>query len=96
MNKHCNRPMNPQWYSANKDPKSQGLIVEEETGKNIAVTYEHADAKTIIHAVNHHEALVAALAETITAWEDEENSVQEEHAELIAKLNRVYNAATAQ
>ena len=46
--------------------------------------------------MNTHDALVEALAETITAWEDEENSVQEEHAELIAKLNRVYNAATAQ
>ena len=88
--------MEPKLYSANKDAEGQGLIVSEVTGKNIAVTYCHADAKTIVHAVNYHDALVEALAETITAWEDEENSVQEEHAELIAKLNRVYDAATAQ
>jgi hypothetical protein len=41
-----------------KTGNHQGLIIEEETGRNVAVTYDKADAPTIVHAVNSYEDLL--------------------------------------
>lgn len=46
------------WYEA-QTGNHQGLICEESTGKNIAVTYEKEHATLIVIAVNQHAALVA-------------------------------------
>lgn len=48
------------WYESSTG-NHQGLIVEEETGRSIAVTYDKADAALIVISHNAHESLIAAL-----------------------------------
>jgi len=48
------------WYEA-KTGNHQGLIVEEETGRNVAVTYEKKDAALIIALVNAARCALADL-----------------------------------
>jgi len=50
----------PLWYEASTG-NHQGLIVEEETGRSIAVVYDKADTARIITAANNHASLVAVL-----------------------------------
>ena len=45
------------WYEG-KTGNHQGLIIEEETGKNIAVAYDKADAALIAAAPEMLEALI--------------------------------------
>ena len=47
------------WYAANMGNDSQGLVIDENTGTNIAVTYDKRDARLIAAAPN----LLAALEE---------------------------------
>lgn len=49
-----------QWYAANTG-NHQGLIIDEKTGANIAVTYNAEHAAFIVTACNSHAALVDAL-----------------------------------
>lgn len=48
--------MSKQWYGA-KTGFDQGLIVEEETGRNIAVVYDRADVPVLAAAPEMYEAL---------------------------------------
>lgn len=48
------------WYEG-KTGSHQGLIIEEETGRNIAVTYDKADTAFIVRAVNNFDAMREAL-----------------------------------
>lgn len=48
----------------------QGLIVENESGRNVAVTYEKQDAEPIVRACNAHDELVSVLRDYIR-MEDE-------------------------
>jgi hypothetical protein len=54
------------WYEA-KTGSHQGLVVEEETGRNVAVTYDKADATLIVAAHNNNllmrEVLQMALVQ---------------------------------
>ena len=43
------------WYTANAG--DQGLIIDEETGRNVAVSYDKDDAKLIVAAPNLLEEL---------------------------------------
>ena len=54
--------MSKHWYEANTG-NHQGLVVEEETGKNIAVTYDKQDAALCAAAPELLEALKAALVD---------------------------------
>ena len=45
------------WYKANTGNDYQGLVIEEETGRNVAVTYEAKDAKLIALAPEMAELL---------------------------------------
>jgi len=49
-----------EWYSAHTG-NHQGLIVEESTGRSVAVTYDKNDAPKIVHCVNVHDELLEAL-----------------------------------
>lgn len=49
------------WYAADMGNDHQGLIVSEQDGRNIAVTYDKDDAPKIVRAVNCHDELLAAL-----------------------------------
>lgn len=51
----------PKWYyskSAGHDIHGQGLVIDEKTGDNIAVTYKSEDAETIVQAVNNYKRLL--------------------------------------
>lgn len=50
------------WYEA-KTGNHQGLVIEEETGRNVAVVYDKADARLIAAA----PALYAALDSLVSA-----------------------------
>jgi hypothetical protein len=52
---------NDKWYVANNSNDTQGLVISEETGENIAVTYKTENAPLI---VNSHNAL-ELLSETL-------------------------------
>lgn len=54
-----NKAIREPWYEA-KTGSDQGLVVEEKTGKNIAVTYEKKNAELIVTAVNNYQALLEA------------------------------------
>ena len=45
------------WYAANMGNDFQGLVVEEQTGKNIAVAYDKRDAHILAAAPAMYEAL---------------------------------------
>lgn len=61
--------MNKIWYSKSKEP-GQGLIIHEETGKNIAVSYDKANAP-----------LLAAAPELFVALKDVEECLFELYKE---------------
>lgn len=48
-----------QWY-VGRTGNHQGLVCEEKTGKNIAVTYDKADAPLVALAPEMYECLVEA------------------------------------
>jgi hypothetical protein len=49
------------WYATKSAGRGQGLVIDEATGRNVAVTYDEKDAPIIARAVNCHDKLVAAL-----------------------------------
>ena len=49
------------WYAANMGNDFQGLVVEEPTGKNIAVVYDKRDVHILAAAPAMYEALQEAL-----------------------------------
>lgn len=53
------------WYESSTG-NHQGLIIDEESGKNIAVTYDKADAGFIVRACNCHKALLQACKCALT------------------------------
>jgi len=55
-----------QWHAANTG-SHQGLIIDETTGANIAVTYNAEHAPFIVTACNSYAALVEALEQILTA-----------------------------
>ncbi len=74
-------------YEANMGNDHQGLIIEEVSGKNIAVTYEKEHAAFIVLAVNSHDALVEALRKLtneVNGWTD---SHQLELREIMGQCN---------
>lgn len=54
------------WY-AKKTSADQGLVIDEASGANIAVTYEADNAEFITTACNSHAALVDALEKILAA-----------------------------
>ena len=51
----------------------------------ISTNEDKANADLILKAVNFHDRLIDLLHDHESAWNDEEDSVQEEHAELIER-----------
>lgn len=49
------------WYVAKMVNDFQGLVIDEQTGKNIAVTYDKKDAPLVAAAPELLEALKAAI-----------------------------------
>ena len=49
------------WYAANMGNDSQGLIVDEKTGANIAIAYDRKHAPLLAAAPAMYEALQAML-----------------------------------
>lgn len=74
------------WYEANTG-NHQGLIVEEKTGRNIAVTYDKADAARIVRDHNSHDVVLDALRERFP-WLGTEQSVS--GADVVDELNQLY------
>jgi hypothetical protein len=52
---------NDKWYVANNSNDTQGLVISEETGENIAVTYKAENAPLIANSHNAIELLVDVL-----------------------------------
>lgn len=48
----------PPYYRANMTGNGQGLIIDEETGSNIAIVYDEDDTDEIVHAVNMHQSFI--------------------------------------
>ena len=51
------------WYAANMGNDFQGLVVEEQTGKNIAVAYDKRDVHILAAAPAMYEALRVLTSE---------------------------------
>jgi hypothetical protein len=51
------------WYEANMGNNHQGLVIEEETGRNVAVAYDKADARLISAAPELLAVCEKALSE---------------------------------
>jgi len=64
------------WHEARMGNDHQGLIIEEETGRNVAVTYKKEDAPIIVKAVNSHDALVEALHSIIINSDDQSKVIK--------------------
>ena len=54
------------WYAANMGNDFQGLVVEEQTGKTIAVAYDKRD----VHILAAAPAMYEALKELVTYLQD--------------------------
>lgn len=52
----------PQWYAANMGNDHQGLIVDEQTGRNVAVAYDKSDVHILAAAPAMYEALRMLIA----------------------------------
>ena len=57
----------PKLHEAKMGNDHQGLIIDETTGENIAVTYKKEYAPMIVRAVNNFEALLNAAKEALPA-----------------------------
>ena len=66
------------WYAARMGNDHQGLIIDEKTGRNVAVSYDKADA-----------ALIAAAPDLLAALKD----VLESDGDLDAMDFRMYRDA---
>jgi adenine-specific DNA methylase len=58
------------WYVANIGNDHQGLVIEEGTGRNVAVAYDKADATLLASAPEMLQALEALL------WQWDNNDKQ--------------------
>jgi hypothetical protein len=66
--------MNPNWYHNTKPDSSQGLVIEETTGRSVAVAYDPKDTPLLAAAPKLLEALIdcaAALSPTRNSEERE-------------------------
>jgi len=70
------------WYKANTGGH-QGLVIEEGTGRNVAVTYEEKDAELIAAAPDLLRAAVAAL--TVVNREQADGSIAYDLRAAIAR-----------
>jgi hypothetical protein len=70
-----------------KTGNHQGLIIEEETGRNVAVTYDKADAPPIIRAVNSYKALKEAL-EAMIGMETTQGVTDDEYFEVMDQAEK--------
>jgi K+/H+ antiporter YhaU regulatory subunit KhtT len=82
------------WYESNTG-NHQGLIIEEETGKNIAVTYEKEHAALIVRAVNSHDELTASLEEILQCLMERVNfeNLSEDEQEAVRDAENALNLA---
>lgn len=74
----------------------QRLSAEETTGWDVmcpACAKEHHDGY-IANLKRERAMLLDVLRQHLNAWEDEEDSVQEEHAELISELRALLTKVT--
>ena len=55
--KHMDTEATPIWYRANMGNGHQGLVIDENTGRNVAVTYAKEDAAIVSAAPDMLEAL---------------------------------------
>lgn len=55
------------WYESSTG-NHQGLVIDEQTGRNIAVAYDKADARLIAAAPAMRAALKSLLAELPELW----------------------------
>jgi hypothetical protein len=72
----------PQWYAKKAGNDSQGLVIDERTGENIAVTYKAENAPFIVTACNSHSAMLNAL-ELLTSWYDDDTGDTDKFDDLI-------------
>lgn len=81
-----------EWHVSKSD-SHQGLIIDTQTGNNIAVTYDKTHAPIIVRAVNMHEALVslaiAAKREHLAANTQGENHLNCEVCKAMRHLSEV-------
>lgn len=99
MNKHTETPWD--WFASGSVMQgySQPFGIKQGNAANLiigvfgdvrgGIEVAEANAEFVVRAVNAHEALVAVLGDSLQAWEGEEDSVKEEHAELIERLRAV-------
>lgn len=69
------------WYVANNSNDSQGLVISETTGQNIAVSYDVKDATLIAAAPE----LLEALMRIANDWPHETPALPAEHVRKIAR-----------
>lgn len=70
------------WYTNPKASGHQGLVIDEATGRNVAVTYDKADAPLVAAAPE----LLAAAEEALSYIGDlSRGAVQDQLREAIAK-----------
>ena len=75
---------NRTWYEANTG-NHQGLIIEEETGKNIAVSYDKEDARLIAAAPDLLEAC-KQISNALYAMNARKLGLEFEHDLLITAI----------
>ena len=77
------------WYKASTG-NHQGLIIEEKTGRNVAVSYDKEDADLIAAAPEMLEAL-----RTCAEWSDSRDGSQEADDEALSTIKRIARAIIA-
>ena len=78
------------WHSEQQE--YQGLIWDEQTGKNIAVTYEPENAEKIATLYNSVDSLIPTLSFLIRAVEVETDQLYKAHLyEARRLLDTLYN-----
>ena len=80
------------WWTVAKTGNHQGLIVEGNTGRNIAVSYDKADAPLIAAAPGLLEASKALMEEMKSRFDYVEATPEEEAA--FCKMEAAINEAT--
>ena len=87
--KHTQLP----WYEG-RTGNHQGIVISENTGENIVISYHKKYAEFIVRACNAHDDLLEACNELIDAWHSDDANFHIEEPKALKLARKAIAKAT--